>query len=60
MLSNKFHSLKYLRSTTSGSRDIGIAKLEFATKTHFLYATLPLQLCDLLAPVILIIMKKGN
>ena len=33
---NRNHSLKYLRSTTFGSKDIVIRKSEFVTKTHFL------------------------
>ena len=34
---NRIHCLKYLRSTTSGCKDIRIRKLEFVTKTQFLY-----------------------
>ena len=33
---NRIHCLKYLRSTTSGCKDIRIRKLEFVTKTQFL------------------------
>jgi len=40
---NKIHSLKYLRSTTLGCRDIGIIKLEFVSKTQLLYR---LHICD--------------
>ena len=32
------HSLKYLRSTTFGSKDIVIRKSEFVTKTQFLFS----------------------
>ena len=35
--SNRFHSLKYLRSATFGSKDIAIRKSEFVTKTQFLW-----------------------
>ena len=35
--SNRIHSLKYLRSTTFGSKDIVIRKSEFVAKTQFLY-----------------------
>ena len=35
-LSNKIYSLKYQRSTTLGSKDIGIRKPEFVAKTQFL------------------------
>ena len=35
--SNRIHSLKYLRSATFGSKDIGIRKSEFVAKTQFLY-----------------------
>ena len=31
------HSLKYLRSTTLGCRDIWFRKSEFVSKTQFLY-----------------------
>ena len=34
---NKTHSLKYLRSTVLGCRDIGIRKSEFVSKTQFHY-----------------------
>ena len=34
---NRIHSLKYLRSTTFGSKDIVIRKSEFVSKTQFLY-----------------------
>ena len=33
---NRIHSLKYLRSTTFGSKDIVIMKSEFVAKTQFL------------------------
>ena len=33
---NRIHSLKYLRSTKFGSKDIVIRKSEFVTKTQFL------------------------
>ena len=33
---NRIQSLKYLRSTTFGCRDIGIRKSEFVSKTQFL------------------------
>ena len=35
--SNKIHSLKYLKSATSGSKDIVIKKSEFVAKTQFLF-----------------------
>ena len=35
--SNRIHSLKYLRFTTVGCKDIRIRKYEFVTKTQFLY-----------------------
>ena len=35
--SNIIYSLKYLRSTTLGCKDIGVRNSEFATKTQFLY-----------------------
>ena len=35
--SNRIHSLKYLRSTTLESKDIGFRKAEFVAKTQFLY-----------------------
>ena len=35
--SNRSHSLKCQRSTTLGSKDIGIRKSQFVTKTQFLY-----------------------
>jgi len=41
--SNRIHSLKYLRSTTFGSKDIINRKSEFVAKTQFL--------CDLVAPL---------
>ena len=31
------HTLKYLRFTTLGSKEIGIKKSEFVAKTQFLY-----------------------
>ena len=34
---NRFHSLKYLRSTTFGSKDKVIRNSEFVAKTQFLY-----------------------
>ena len=34
--SNRIHSLKYLRSTTFGSKDIVIRKSEFVARTKFL------------------------
>ena len=34
------HNLKYLRSTTLGSKDIVIRKSEFVAKTQFLYKSL--------------------
>ena len=34
--SNRIHSLKYLRSTTWESKDIGFRKAEFVAKTQFL------------------------
>ena len=34
---NKIYSLKYLRSTTLGSGDIGISKSEFFAKTRFFF-----------------------
>ena len=34
---NRIHSLKYLRFTTVGYKDIRIRKFEFVTKTQFLY-----------------------
>ena len=34
--SNRIHSLKYLRSTTFGSKDVVIRKSEFVAKTQFL------------------------
>ena len=34
--STRVHSLKYLRSTTLGYKDMGIRKSEFVTKTQFL------------------------
>jgi len=37
ILSNRIHSLKYLRSTTLGCKDIGIRKSEFVAKTQFLW-----------------------
>ena len=36
ILANRIHSLKYLRSTALGLKDIGIRKSEFVTKTQFL------------------------
>ena len=36
ILSNRIHSLKYLRSTTFGSKVIVIRKSEFVAKTQFL------------------------
>ena len=33
---NRIHSLKYLRSTTLESKDIGFRKSEFVVKTQFL------------------------
>ena len=36
ILSNRIHSLKYLRSTTLESKDIGFRKAEFVAKTQFL------------------------
>ena len=36
-LINRIHSLKYLRSTTFGSKDIVIRKSEFVAKTQFLF-----------------------
>ena len=33
---SSYHSLKYQKSTTSGSIDIGIRKFEFVAKTQFL------------------------
>ena len=35
--SNRIHSLKYLRFTTLGCKDIGIRKSEFVAKTQFLF-----------------------
>ena len=35
--SNRIHSLKYLRSTTLESKDIGFRKAEFVAKTQFLW-----------------------
>ena len=35
--SNRIHSLKYLRSTTLGYKDIGFRKAEFVAKTQFLW-----------------------
>jgi len=37
ILCNRIHSLKYLRSTTLGCRDIRIRKSEFVSKTQFLW-----------------------
>jgi len=36
-LSNRIHSLEYLRSTTLESKDTGFRKAEFVAKTQFLY-----------------------
>ena len=41
------HGLKYLRSTTLCCKDIEIRKLEFVTKTQFLYTTSLVWLCDI-------------
>ena len=38
---NRIHSLKYLKSTTLESKDIGFRKAEFVTKTQFLFAFFP-------------------
>ena len=38
--SNKSHSLKFQRFTTLESKDIGIRKSEFVTKSQFLYRSL--------------------
>ena len=38
-LINIIQSLKYLRSTTLGCKDIGIRKSEFVPKTQFLLIT---------------------
>ena len=35
--SHRIHNLKYLSSTTSGCKDIGITKFEFVTKTQFCF-----------------------
>ena len=35
---NRIHSLKYIRSTTSGRKDFGVIKSEFAAKTQFLFS----------------------
>ena len=40
MVRGFFHSLKYLRSATFGSKDIVIRKLEIVAKTQFLYSYL--------------------
>ena len=34
---NRIHSLKYLKSTTLESKDIGFRKVEFVAKTQFLW-----------------------
>ena len=47
ILSKRIHSLKYLRSTTLESKDIGFRKAEFVAKTHFLlkfWATLKINI----------------
>ena len=36
--SSRIHGLKYLRSTTLESKDIGFRKAEFVEKTQFLYS----------------------
>ena len=36
--SSRIHSLKYLRSTTLESKDIGFRKADFMAKTQFLLA----------------------
>ena len=43
--SNRIHSLKYLRSATSGSKDIVIRKWEFVAKTQFLCQISKKSLC---------------
>ena len=41
--STSLHSLKYLRSTALGCKDIGIRKSEFVAKTQILYQVLQMK-----------------
>ena len=43
---NRIHSLKFLRSTTLGCRDIGIRKSEFVSKTQFICFELAKELLE--------------
>ena len=54
-------SLKYERYAWPGCWDLGIIKLGFVEKTQFLYATLLLRFCDLVAALALCTrMRKAN
>ena len=48
-------SLKYQRCTLSDYKDIAIRIFKFVAKTQFLYATLLVPFCDLIAPLVLIL-----
>ena len=46
-VASNYLSLKYQKSTTSGSIDIGIRKFEFVAKTQFLYTKIHIYAAEL-------------